>query len=295
MQPDSTSPTPGRVAFRYGWIIGLILAVVETIILIIVTHSSAANLSSSGDINNTLSLGRSAGPIVLNLIGFVLGLVAYFVAGILAARRTGRVSTGVFAGMWAGGFYGAIDCIIAIILFFTVTFGPAMDLYSRIYHSPAQLNSLHTVLIASTLIGSLIGVALAIGWGAGLGALGGLIGRSSWRKQHPPQPYPSLFYPGQPYPPPMQQYPPAQSYPAQQPWPYQPGYPPPGNAYPPARPDQSPPRWKNAGSAGDGEQRTPLDRSYRPVEPANQELPGTVPQPRPDPSGFSEPENPYSN
>lgn len=295
MQPDSTHPTSGRVAFRYGWIIGLILAVVEVIILLIRTFSGVANLSTSSSVSSTLNLGSSILSILLGITGFLLGLAAYFVAGILASRQTGKVSTGVFAGMWTGGFYGIIGCIASIILFFTVTIGPAIELYNRTYHSVTQVDSLRTVLIASVLIGSIIGIALAIGWGAGLGALGGLIGRNSWRKQHPQQPYPGQPYPGQPYPP-IQQYPPAQGYPAQQPWPYtppQPGYAPPpsGNAYPyPARPDQPSPQWESGRSASNSD-RTQIDRSYRPPE----QSPGAVPQLRPDTPGPSEPENPYSS
>ncbi len=279
MQPDSTPPNSGRVAFRYGLIIGLILAVVEVILLVITSLSFAASTPSSSSVSGISS--SSIFSIILGILGFLLGLAAYFVAGILASRQTGKVSTGVFSGMWTGGFYGLIGCIAYIILFFTVTLGPTLTRYAQT--NPAnQVNSFHSILIGSALVGSLIGIALAIGWGAGLGALGGLIGRNSWRARHPQPLYPGQPYPGQPYVP-MPQYPPAQGYPAQQPWPYpyqvQPGY---------GTPD--PQRSESPGRA-DNVERTQIDRSYRPPEQANQAWSGDVPRP----GASQEPENPYSS
>ncbi|GAC1625872.1 MAG: hypothetical protein NVS4B9_17360 [Ktedonobacteraceae bacterium] len=298
MQPDNTPPNMGRVAFRYGLIIGIILAVVEAVIVIINAFVSLASLAATNG-SSTPNLGSSLFSLGLSGVGLLLGLTAYFVAGILAARQTGRVSTGVFAGMWTGAFYGVIIFVVSQVLLFTVTLGPTLN---RLSYSATRIDQLRTITIAASLIGGILGIAFAVGFGAGLGALGGLVGRNSWRKTHPQPAFPPP-YPGQPYAMnmpmmPMQQYPaqgyPGPGYPPQQPPSYAPPQPWVGGAYPvnpePVRPQPERPTVEPAEPV----ERTQLDTSNRSSQPESQGWSGTVPRPIP-PIQESEPENPYSN
>ncbi len=309
MQPDSTPstgsapPNSGRVAFRSGLIIGIILAIVEAIILVVSTFYSIGALQS---IRIAPNLGVSIISVVLVVVGFFLGLIAYFVSGIFGSRVTGKVSTGVFAGMWTGAIYGVIDCIVYMILLIMVKLGPTLNYYTRIYHySAAQINQLRLVTITAGVIGSIIGIGFAVGLGAGLGALGGLIGRRSSKAPRPQQPYPVQFYPGQPYPA-MPQYPgpfypgqpypgqpyaampqyPAQGYPEQ--WPYAQPQPLQRDSVEQARPEQSGLQPERASARNGGDVRdAQLDRSYHPPLQAGSPGQPGIQQ--------SEPENPYSN
>jgi len=315
MQPDTVPPNSGRVAFRYGLIIGSILAVVEAIIQVITAFYSVGLYESMRSASSSPDMAGSLISLAIGIVGFLLGLTAYFVAGILSARQTGRTSTGVFAGMWVGAFYGVIDCIVSVILLFTVSLGPTIDYYNRMHTSTLPIEQFRTVTIATGLIGSLIGIALAVGYGAGLGALGGLIGKRSPKAPRYPQQYsqpypqqPVQFYTGQPYP-----GQPVQPYPGQPVQPGQPGLPrPPMMQYPaqgyPGQPygqpmQQAPQRTEDsegAGKAGNAREieRTEIDRAYRPPQQADQAWSGAVPQPgsaEPHDLPSSEPENPYSD
>ncbi|MFL5627909.1 MAG: hypothetical protein ACJ788_20200, partial [Ktedonobacteraceae bacterium] len=85
MQQGYTPQNAGKIAFQWGLIFGLILGLINAGILLINTFVN----SSSGGVGLAL---------LFSAVGFLLGLAAYFVAGILASNKTGKVSTGTFAG-----------------------------------------------------------------------------------------------------------------------------------------------------------------------------------------------------
>ncbi|HZO71847.1 MAG TPA: hypothetical protein VFB60_06560 [Ktedonobacteraceae bacterium] len=224
MQPAYSQPNSRNVAFQQGLIVGLILAAISAAILLFNTFVNTANVGSA---------------LLLGLLNFLLGLVAYFVAGILAAKKTGKVSTGTLAGLWTGGIYGVIAFIVSMVLFFGINLPRAMANLNNLPSSTStNIDSVRTVAIAGSIGLAIFGIAFAIGLGAGLGALGGLLGKSTSKvtpapaylnQPYPAQPYPpASAYPGQPYP--NQPYPnqpyPNQPYPSQpypnQPYPNQP-------------------------------------------------------------------------
>src|SRR5690349_20584368 len=105
MQAIQQPPPSGKTAFRYGLIFGLILAAVEAVIQFINALSASTSMGATTSSGAGAQLGVA---LILGGIGFVLGLAAYFVAGIMAANKTGKVSTGTLAGLWTGAFYGVI-------------------------------------------------------------------------------------------------------------------------------------------------------------------------------------------
>jgi hypothetical protein len=219
MQQQNPPPVVSsrKVAFRYGLIFGLIQAAIA----IVVSLLSKFVLSSNTGVT-----------LVLNGIVFLIGLTAYFIAGMLASRQTGKVSTGTISGLWTGVFSGILGCIVNVVLFLSITYPTLIDHYNKVgYPSNVSQSAFKVGAIAGGVGIYILGFIFAIGVGAGIGALGGLLGRSQARKNAPPQPYPGQPYPGQPYPGqpyPGQPYPPqpypnqasqGQSYPGQ-PYPY---------------------------------------------------------------------------
>jgi len=202
MQQAYNQPNSRNIAFQQGLIMGLILAAVASAILLINTFVNTTNVGTA---------------LLLGGLVFLLGLVAYFVAGILAAKKTGKVSTGTMAGLWTGAVYGVIGFIVSMGLFFGVNLPKAMANLNNLPSSPStNIDSVRTLAIAGGVGAAIFGIAFAIGLGAGLGALGGLIGKNT-SKVVPPPAYPNQPYPAQPYPPtayPGQPYP-NQSYPNQ--------------------------------------------------------------------------------
>ena len=105
MQPTYTSPSSGKIAFRYGLIFGLIQVAIAASILLINTF-----------VNTVAGLA-----FILAGVNFLLSLAAYFVAGILASKQTGKVSTGTIAGLWAGTIYGVVNIVISLVIFFQIS------------------------------------------------------------------------------------------------------------------------------------------------------------------------------
>lgn len=128
----------------------------------------------------------------------LVALVLFFLAGLFAAQRTRKTSSGTLAGLWGGLIYGVLSLALFLITFFAVS----LPVYNQLR---IDANALFTTGIASTLITAL----LITGLGAGsLGSLfGGLAGRQKpQRRYYPPT---SMQYPYQQpaYAPPLPQQP----------------------------------------------------------------------------------------
>ena len=162
MQPIAAPPKAGKIAFQQGLIFGLIQAVIASLVLlvndIVITSASQVGIS-----------------LLLSALSFLTGLAAYFVAGIFAAKQTGKVSTGTFAGMWTGAIYGVIGFIVSATLFVQVVAPRTLDALSSTQADPSAFK---TGFMIGGIGFEFFGILLAIGFGAGLGALGGLIGRN---------------------------------------------------------------------------------------------------------------------
>ncbi len=142
------SPTSGKVALQFGALFGVSLGV-----LLIV---QAVFLPS---------------PIFV----YGLPLLALLLAGLLAAKRTGKVSTGVLAGLWSG-LIGTITGMAAVfIVLLTVGHADFVSGAMRSSVDPRYAEQYAWIgLVIITIFLSIVMVAI----GSGLGALGGLIGKS---------------------------------------------------------------------------------------------------------------------
>ncbi len=168
-------------ALKWGLIFGLALAIIQVIFDII---------------TNVIVRAANIGLIV-NVLSLLIGIVAYLVVGLLAARETGKVSTGTLAGLWGALFYGVIGLVSTLIITFTrigelvrraqIT---ADQLHLAVHYTPA-------LIIGGAITAAVLGLAFTIGLGAGLGALGGLIGKGM-AKVPPPPTYQETYYQGMP-------------------------------------------------------------------------------------------------
>lgn len=198
MQPVSVPPNAGKVTFQYGLFFGAIQAVIATIVLLL----------------NDLVITSAGISILLSILAFLTGLAAYFVAGILAVKQTGRLRNGTFAGMWTGAVYGLIDCVVSLVLFFEVSLPKALAILDNT-QTASSPDAMRTGAIIGGVFVSVFGAAFAVGVGAGLGVLGGLIGRNMSRVQLAPIAPAQPFYPGQPAIDPYSGQPMANPYPGQ--------------------------------------------------------------------------------
>lgn len=180
MQPMSIPPKAGKVAFQQGLIFGLIQAGVASVILL-----------SNAFINN--APGALGSALLLGVASFLLSLAAYFLAGMRAAKQTGKVSTGTFAGMWTGGIYGIIGFVVSMVIFFQISLPRLLDTMGANSPNP---DAFRVGAMIGGVGGAIFGILFAIGLGAGLGALGGLVGKKTSKIQ-PVVAVP--VYPGYPY------------------------------------------------------------------------------------------------
>ncbi len=133
------NPRIGRLALTYGAAAGVILGLVDSIFSFMPYNDYRA-----------LSM-----PFML-----LMWIVVLLGIGVLAAKRTGKISVGTLAGLWAG----LIGCCLAAVI-------QLGELFFHGYgYSPSALALLFTAQI--------IQVLFLMGVGTGLGALGGLIGQS---------------------------------------------------------------------------------------------------------------------
>jgi len=129
-------------------------------------------------------------PTSIYLFGLLgLPMPAFLLAGLLAAKRTGRVSTGTLAGLWSGVFSNII--VWALFIAVVAVYHDAVvsaALSSGIGLDPQNTELYILEVLVFCAISSLL---LMMGVGSGLGALGGLIGkRMSAITQRPDSFYP---------------------------------------------------------------------------------------------------------
>jgi hypothetical protein len=214
----------GNPAVRWGLIFGGIIAVLSLL-------GDGLRFATGGG-ESFAGAGGGIG-ILVGVLLFLIGLALFFVAGMFAARDTGRTGTGSIAGLIAGLVGGAIGAIATIIILLTL---PASVFQTVTANNPGTNISgdqLHTIFIVGGVIGAVIGLLINAGIGAGVGALGGLAGKGQYRG--PVQPYQEAMYQGMPMQPGM--------YPPPPPPPGYPQYPQPGGypQYPPQQPGAYPP------------------------------------------------------
>ena len=195
-------PNAGKAAFLNGLYFGLGAVVLNFVVLFV------------PDL-----IGLHIPGLVLIGLSWLIGLMAFFLAGMFAAKKTGRVGTGTLAGLWAGIFNGVLTNALYGLLFLVFLSLDNGSLYQELISTLTSSSASATLLSptqVATILRSVMIMALTffvlfdIGLGAGLGPLGGLLGRSMAKIPHEPSqpmPYPSYGhspYPGQPPYPPQQ-------------------------------------------------------------------------------------------
>ena len=127
------------------------------------------------------------------LLPFVLGLLFFFLAGLIAARHSHRLESGLAAGLIAGASAGLMN--VALVLVEVVAAG------TRTRAAGIQRSDVVRLLQATALARGLGALLILAILGLGMGALGGLASRgrppAAQPLPPPPPPMPPL-YPPQP-------------------------------------------------------------------------------------------------
>jgi hypothetical protein len=237
-------PSTSSQVWRNGLIFGVIIAVISLANTFLSWSLGAYNMNYDAT-TGVPTTGAGPSTTLLGCGVFLVNLALIFVAGMLTARATGSVGAASLTGLVAGLLGAVVGGVVSAILVVTVI-APQIQIPSDSGISQSQIQG---IFIAAAIGGAILGLLIDAGVGAGVAALGGLVGRGSYEKANPPQPYQQSFYPGAPAgaaPYPGQPYPgqpyPAQPYPGQ-PYPGQPTpqYPAPPPMVMPLDPSMKPP------------------------------------------------------
>jgi len=192
------APRRGSATLLWGLLCGIVLG-----LLIVLDHVVLA-----GQLRNA-ALGAGLVSLLLSRgILYMIGLVLFFLGGLLAARRSGAVESGMFAGLIASGLAGLTNLVFSVLA--------ADAVNRRLQRTSAVRRALPAVHAAfgTALFSAVVAFIAVLLIGAGVGALGGLAGRGSTRRGrpfqgsgpagpfgYPPPPAPQASVSG--YPPPM--------------------------------------------------------------------------------------------
>jgi hypothetical protein len=131
---------------------------------------------------------------------YILSLVIYLVAGMLAAIRTGKVSNGLLAGLWTGLFSSLLNAVGVTILL--LADHALVEKIRQVALNAAKAAGApgtaitDNVIIASSILALVVGIIVGTLVGLGVGALGGLISKSRGQGPSAPQPYQESLYRG---------------------------------------------------------------------------------------------------
>jgi len=166
------APHNGRTALIYGLSGGIGMGIIQSLIIVGLRYG--------------ISMFTYA--ILAIPLSCLLWLVLFMLAGVFAAKQTGKVSTGTLTGLWAGLAGGLIT---SVALFFSTW--PLM--FSPYNTDPSYLASTAALFLTYMIFMTLF----MLGVGTGLGALGGLIGQSFSSMKALPfaQQQPPMFMPQQ--------------------------------------------------------------------------------------------------
>jgi hypothetical protein len=186
-------PSASGQVWRNGLIFGAIIATLMTGNVIFRWLASGYDITSqTNESFTTVNDFATGGSFLLGCVIFLVVLTLTFVAGMLTSRKTGGVGSGSLAGLVAGASGALLGGVVNVIVVLTLV-SPGIPTPAGSDLTQSQIQAL---LIGGEIFGLVISLFLYGGFGAGLGALGGLVGRNSYEKANPPQPYPGSFYPG---------------------------------------------------------------------------------------------------
>jgi len=156
-------------AFRYGIRFGILLGLVQIVVSLLTTYNTVGPWAST-----------------LGLVGVVVAALIYLLAGLLAARRTGRVGTGSFAGLWTGVIGSLIGFLGALIITYVNIDRLRQQAEAAAHAAAGQVHQTvpavtNQGLLLAALLAGVLGILFSLVLGLILGALGGLIGRELFR------------------------------------------------------------------------------------------------------------------
>jgi hypothetical protein len=193
MQQAAQPPRAGHPVLRNSFIFGGILAGLNVVNLVVLVATGSYTVSSQVvDGSTTVSLDNSGVSTLLSCFLFLVALALSFIAGMLTARASGKVGGATLAGLLSGLFGTLIGGLIGLVLIVVIAF-PNVTAPPG---STLTVGQMQALLAGAASVALVFGLVVNAGAGAGTGALGGLVGRSSYRSPVPAyQPYP---YPGMP-------------------------------------------------------------------------------------------------
>jgi hypothetical protein len=148
MQTNTTRT--GNPAFRQGLLFGILLGLFSIVFNVIL---SLARLSTL--FNGAIQITFTGIGYLISIVGLIVAILAYLIAGRRASQQTGRVGTGALAGLWTG-LIGAV-----------ITWGYAFVFFATSPTNAPQLSGL--------ILSAIVSIALTLLFGAGIGTPGGLL------------------------------------------------------------------------------------------------------------------------
>ena len=167
-----SSATPAKVAQHEGLVIGVALGLLLCL-------------------NFLLSVYANFG---FTLITWLVGLAAYFWAGMRAGKTSHVTSSGLLAGLFTGVISSVINLVVVLpftllnVTKLRVAAQKALDQQVKTPH----IHYTDASFIKTVIFGLVIGIVLAALFGIGLGAAGGALGRA--RAPLPAQQYEESLY-----------------------------------------------------------------------------------------------------
>ncbi len=142
----------GNPAFRQGLLFGILLALFTIVFNVILSLVGW----SIWFIGVTMTTGTSIGWFI-SIVGFVVAILVYLLAGRRAAQQTGRVGTGAGAGLLAA-FISAVITWVYSLAYYATTATP-----------------IHPFTVSDFVFNAVISILLTMLFGTVVGALGGLL------------------------------------------------------------------------------------------------------------------------
>ncbi|GAC1312758.1 MAG: hypothetical protein NVSMB27_49020 [Ktedonobacteraceae bacterium] len=149
MQKNSTRT--GNPAFRQGLLFGILLGLLSIVFNVILSLAGLSTLFIGAIMTTFTGSGY-----LISIVGLIVAILVYLVAGMRAAQQTGRVGTGALAGLWTGLIGAVITWVYALVF----------------YANPPTIVAPQ---LSSIVLSAILSIALTLLFGAGVGALGGLL------------------------------------------------------------------------------------------------------------------------
>jgi hypothetical protein len=210
--PLPPAPGSGKAALRYGLIFGGSIGLIDILYTFLLDRGSITWFDRLFPILYRLPtfVATALSDIIISSPIYVLLFVGFVLAGVFAARKSKRASSGALAGLLAGGAFLLLDLLIGALLLTVLVVFPQ---YAQIPQtSPADLASMESGALTQIMVYALVADLVLLGIGALLGWLGGAMGggksapaqaQQYMFAAHPIYP-PQVLIPANPNPMPMQ-------------------------------------------------------------------------------------------